>query len=300
MELEAEQLSSLSNPLATVDQLSTSSSQLDGVPADLESSLRFAGAQLTQAAGILLRLPQEIIAQAIVVFHRFYLGSEGGSFRINALKDVSAASLYMTAKISFLPQSTRSVLNVYAYLLSPMSPLRQPSEGTRGKEKPDAESYCLSEGSYQAARATLLQTESIILRAISFITRVTLPHHVALTYLQTLGVLPPSPTEKSSALAARTLAHLNTALFSPQLLYLTHQPPALAVAAIYLAAREVGVKLPSTEWWEVFDVDRETLGFLVVGLGSCEGWIESEKEKWTKTSCPLTLGELEEDIKRRG
>lgn len=83
---EAEQLSSLSNPLATVDQLSTSSSQLDGVPADLESSLRFAGTQLTQAAGILLRLPHEIIAQAIVIFYRFYIGSEGGSFRINAVK----------------------------------------------------------------------------------------------------------------------------------------------------------------------------------------------------------------------
>ena len=79
-------VSSLSNPLATVEQLSTSSSQLDGVPSELESSLRFAGAQLTQAAGILLRLPQEIIAQAIVIFYRFYVGSDGGSFRINALK----------------------------------------------------------------------------------------------------------------------------------------------------------------------------------------------------------------------
>ena len=83
---EDEQLSSLSNSLATIDQLSTSSSQLDAVPADLESSLRFAGAQLTQAAGILLRLPQEIIAQAVVILYRFYLGSEGGSFRINAVK----------------------------------------------------------------------------------------------------------------------------------------------------------------------------------------------------------------------
>jgi len=81
-----EQLHSLANPLATIDQLSTSSSQLDGVPADLESSLRYAGVQLTQAAGILLRLPQEIIAQAIVILYRFYIGSEGGSFRINAVK----------------------------------------------------------------------------------------------------------------------------------------------------------------------------------------------------------------------
>ncbi len=205
----------------------------------------------------------------------------------------------MTAKISFQPQSTRSVSNVYAYLLSPTSPLLQPSNHAPGPEKPDPESYSLSEGSYHSARATLLQTESILLRSISFITHVTLPHHIALTYLQTLGVLPPNPTPESSALATRTLAHLNTALFSPQLLYLTHQPPDLAVAAIYLAAREVGVKLPSVEWWEVFDVDRETLGFLVVGLGSCEGWIRNEKEKWTETACPLTLDELEEEIERR-
>lgn len=79
-------LHTLSNPLVTVVQLSTSSSQLDGVPADLERSLRFAGARLTQAAGILLWLPQEIIARAIVVYYRFYVGAEGGSFRINAVK----------------------------------------------------------------------------------------------------------------------------------------------------------------------------------------------------------------------
>ena len=208
----------------------------------------------------------------------------------------------MTAKISFLPQSTRSILNVYTYLLSPTSPLRQRSgEGgdATGSEKPDPESYYLSEGAYQSARATLLQTESILLRSISFTTRVTLPYHIALTYLQTLGVLPPDPTAKSSALATRTLGHLNTALFSPQLLYLTHQPSALAVAAIYLAAREVGVKLPEVEWWEVFDVDRETLGFLVVGLRSCEGWVRSEKEKWTERGCPLTMDGLDEEIKRR-
>ncbi len=206
----------------------------------------------------------------------------------------------MTAKISFLPQSTRSVLNVYAYLLSPTSPLRQPSEGPTGKEKPDTESYYLSEGSYYSARATLLQTESILLRSISFITQVTLPHHIALNISPNPRCAPLPAPQRSRVPWQPARSHtLNTALFSPQLLYLTHQPPALAVAAIYLAAREVGVKLPSTEWWEVFDVDRETLGFLVVGLGSCEGWSRSEKEKWTEISCPLTLDELEVEIKKR-
>lgn len=246
----------------------------------------------------------------------------------------------MTAKISFLPQSTRSVLNVYAYLLSPTSPLRRrrrrrrhpsadPRTRTAEKEEeeqeeekpPDSESYYLPDSTYHAARSTLLHTESLILRSLSFATHFTPPHAIALTYLQTLGVLlPPSSSSSNNiinddddgpttedkknpggAVAARTLAHLNTALFSPQLLYLTHQPPALAVAAIYLAAREVGVKLPAVAWWEVFDVDRETLGFLVVGLGSCEGWVRGEREAWARRGrgCPLTVEELEGEMKRR-
>lgn len=76
----------LSNALATPAQLSTSSSSLDGIPSDLEASIRYAGALLTQAAGILLRLSQDIIAQAIVTFTRFWIGPEGGSLRIYAAK----------------------------------------------------------------------------------------------------------------------------------------------------------------------------------------------------------------------
>ena len=83
---EVDGLSSLTNPLATVEQLSNSSSSLDGVPPSLESSVRYAGLQITQAAGILLRLPQEIVAQAMGIFTRFYIGSEGGSFRVNSAK----------------------------------------------------------------------------------------------------------------------------------------------------------------------------------------------------------------------
>ena len=125
-----------------------------------------------------------------------------------------------------------------------------------------------------------------------------LPHHLALTYLQTLGVLPSDPTHTSKALAKRTLEHLNTALLSPQILYLTHQPPALAVAAIYVAAKEVEVKLAENEWWEVFDVDREELGFLVVALRSMDGWVKQDIGQWKarKRSCPLTIAELEKEL----
>ena len=211
-------------------------------------------------------------------------------------QDVSAASIYLTAKPSFHPLSPRSILNVFAYLTSPASPLQTPNP----PREPDPETYYLSEGAYQTGKKSLLQTESIILRAISFTTQVVTPHHLALTYLQTLGVLPKPPTEQSQALAHRTVAHLNTALLSPQLLNLTHQPNALAVSAIYLAAREVGVRLSKEEWWEVFDVDREELGFLAVGMLSCEGWIRAERGKWREGGYPLTIVDLEGEIQKGG
>ena len=199
------------------------------------------------------------------------------------------------AKLSALPQTPRSILNVYAYLSSNTSPLQ--TRTSTDLSKPDPESYYLSEGAYISARTRLLQTEAMILRALAFVTKVVTPHHLALTFLQTLGVLPSSPTTKSRALAARTVAHLNTGLFSPQLLYLTHQPVALAVAAIYIAAKEIGVKLPSSEWWEIFDVEREELGFLVLGFGSCGVWMEQERQKWGVERCPLTVEEVELQMK---
>ncbi|KAL8713837.1 MAG: hypothetical protein Q9225_006679 [Loekoesia sp. 1 TL-2023] len=161
------------------------------------------------------------------------------------------------------------------------------------------ESYYLSEGSYHSARAVLLRTETIVLRTLAFDIKIIVPHHLALTYLQTLGVIPTTPSSKSRALAARTLGYLNLALFSPQLLYVTNQPTALAVAAIYLASREAKVKLPSIEWWEIFDVDREDLGFLVVALRSCEAWVKAEGEKWLDRGCPLTVDELAREIQNR-
>ena len=203
----------------------------------------------------------------------------------------------MMAKVSALPQTPRSILNVYAYLCSNNGFLTAtPPNGD--SSVPDPESYFLTEGAYMSSRMTLLQTEAMMLRALSFITKVVTPHHLVLTLLQTLGVLPSSPTSRSRTLAGRTIAHLNTALLSPQLLYLTHQPIALAVAAIYLAARETGVKLPSNEWWEVFDVDREELGFLVVGLRSCEMWVNQEQKRWSSERCPLTVDELKLEMKR--
>lgn len=208
-------------------------------------------------------------------------------------QDVSAAALYLTAKLSFQPASPRSVLNVYTFLVSQVaSPLWFVNPRGAPAQPPAADTYVLSEGGYQSARLVLLRIESVILRTLGFDTHVALPHTIALTYLQTLGAM-------KSAVARRIIEHLNAALLSPQLLYVTHQPNALAVAAIYLATREEGLKLVDGEWWEVFDVDREELGFLVVGMRSTEGFVRTETERWRNKAIPLVVDEVEAEIERR-
>lgn len=158
-----------------------------------------------------------------------------------------------------------------------------------------ATSWHLSEGRFEAQRQALYDIEARILRVLGFQTHVALPHTLCINYLQTLDAFQ-SGAGKTVAKAA--FAHLNSALLSPQLLYLTHQPPALATAAIYLAARETHVKLPETEWWEVFDVDREELGFLVVALRSIESFAQAEKANWGRKCVPLTVEYLRAELER--
>ncbi|KAI9854081.1 MAG: Cyclin-L1 [Vezdaea acicularis] len=282
------------NSLASPDQLTTSSSQLDGVPLELEDSLRYAGARLTQAAGILLRLQQDTIAQAIVLFFRFWVGPDGGNMREHNIKDISLASLYLVAKLSSTPQTPRDILNVYHYLLSAVSPFQTP-KAKAGELSSDVN--FLTDAAYKEQRTALFRAETQFLRALGFHTQVALPYAVAINYLQALDVLDePSGTD----LAARTFAHLNTALLSTQLLYLTHQPSALAVAAIYLAAREKHVKLPRGEWWEIFDVDREELGFLVVAMRSMGAYAAVEEKRWRTRDIPFTAREVENEIEWQG
>jgi len=139
--------------------------------------------------------------------------------------------------------------------------------------------------------------EMIVLSVLGYETHVALPYKLCINYLQALDVF--ANRDDASLVAKRAFAHLNSALFSPQLLYLTHQPPTLATAAIYLAAREVGVKLPDVEWWEVFDTDREELGFLVVAMISMESFVKQEKATWGSRMVPITLDDVEAEIVRR-
>jgi hypothetical protein len=220
--------------------------------------------------------------------------------KLTSSQELSAATIYMTAKISASPRSLRSITNVYAYLISPNSSLSSAAKNA----PPDPESYYLSESSYMTNRNRILHIEGQLLNALGFNTHVALPHPLAITYLQTLDVFSASHNREDSntgkGVAKRAIEYLNTALLSPQMLYLTHQPCALATTAVYLAARDRGVKLPDVEWWEVFDCEREELGFLAVGMRSVEGMVMREMERWGENKGMITRADVRVEMERIG
>ena len=212
------------------------------------------------------------------------------------------------AKLSAYPQSPRNVLNVYAYLLATRRHGQSVDDGKPKDEDArsslaDPESYYLSEGRYLSQRNALMKMEARILHRLGFQLHVALPYALAINYLQALDTS--QDPASGAALSRQTFALLTTALFSPQLLYLTHQPPALATAAIYLAARQLQVSLPLLEWWTVFDVDREELGFLVVAFLSVNAFVLADRRRWSGLTPsassagrlpPLTTDELEREL----
>lgn len=265
-------LSRITNPLVTSKQLL----RYRGTDSSDVTTDYFATCVLSQAAGVLLRLPQEVIATAIILLRRYQVGYVPNASDKQSSRYLSEAAIYLAAKSSFTPLGPRSIVNVYAFLFSKASPLAFINGDAEKLNQPsDPSTYFVSEGDYERERLNILHHESLLLAGIGFDVHVALPYTLALTYLSALSV------SNSERLAARVFEHLNGALTSPQLLYLTHQPNVIATAAIYLAAKEVEVKLiGSVNWWEVFDVDREALGFVVMAMGSLKAFAETEKEKW--------------------
>lgn len=66
-------LDNLSNALVSSEQLSRLQDGQSSYWTEDAQSIRFVQGELTQAAGVLLRLPQEVVANALVVLQRFWI-----------------------------------------------------------------------------------------------------------------------------------------------------------------------------------------------------------------------------------
>jgi cyclin L len=95
-------MSHLSNPLATTKQLCNRISD-NSLPPELQDSIRYYTARFTQAASVLLRLPQAVAAQAVVILFRYWLVGD-------IMKYEFSVSMLVKANQLWNPETTPSTL----------------------------------------------------------------------------------------------------------------------------------------------------------------------------------------------
>ncbi|GBG86238.1 hypothetical protein CBR_g41142 [Chara braunii] len=218
----------------TDEQLANSPSRKNGVDQRTETMLRIYGCELIQEAGILLKLPQAVMATAQVIFQRFYCKK---SFTVYNVKRTAASCVWLAAKLEESQRKIRDVLNVFNRMeqrrenlpLEPLDPLSK---------------------KYEELKLDLIRTERHILKEMGFICHVEHPHKFILYYLNSLGA--------SSELMQQVWNLANDSLRTT--LCVRFKGEVVACGVIYAAARRARVPLPENpQWWLVFNAKKEDI-----------------------------------------
>lgn len=220
--------------------LDRSPSLQDGVPADVERAHRFFGCELIQEAGVLLRLPQVVMATAQTMLHRF--------FYRKSLKDFDAfrvafACLFLATKVEERPKRIKGVLSVFYALYK-----RRKWNQTRPKHQ----LLDLEGVTYSLWRDWMVLVERQILIDLGFSVYNVMehPHKYILYYVKIVG--------GSKELAQKAWGYINDSLRID--LCVRFRSEVIACAAIFLASRFLHVKLPDDpHWYALFDVEKREL-----------------------------------------
>ncbi|KAJ1920870.1 hypothetical protein IWQ60_006910 [Tieghemiomyces parasiticus] len=203
------------------------------------------------------------MATAQVLLQRFYYVSSLKQF---PLRDTMLACLFLASKLEEAPRKIRDVINVFDYLIK------------RKRGQPVTPLEAFSQTFYDFKNG-LTVAELQLLKRLAFNVQVELPYALLVNYLRCLQL------SGHPVVPQRAWNYLNDALRTP--VYVCYQPPTLACAAIYLAARFAGVALPAQPaWWTVFACHE---GDLV----TVAGYVLSLYHTPPPADLPLTLAELE-------
>lgn len=204
-------------------------SRRHGVSAAAEDEYRFFACELLAEAGLLLELPQVVLATGQALVQRFYYRRSITQFDAHI---VAMAALFLAAKVEEVPRRMRDILNVTYHLK-----LRRQGKADRP--------LVLGGSLYTRWKVELIKTERFILKELGFslYNLMEHPHAFILYYVAALN--------GSATLANRAWAFLNDSLRLD--LCVRNRAEAIACAAINLAARTTGEPLPrELPWWEVF------------------------------------------------
>ncbi|KAL2492927.1 Cyclin-L1-1 [Abeliophyllum distichum] len=215
----------------TDEQLQNSPSRRDGIDEAIEITLRIYGCDLIQESGILLKLPQAVMATGQVLFHRFYCKKSFARFNV---KRVAASCVWLASKLEESPRKARQVLIVFHRMEC-------------RRENLPIEHLDTSSKKYVDLKADLIRTERHLLKEMGFICHVEHPHKFISNYLATLGT-PPELRQEAWNLANDSLRTTLCVRFKSEV---------VACGVVYAAARRFQVPLPENPpWWKAFDADK--------------------------------------------
>uniref|UniRef100_A0AAV1UTH8 Cyclin-like domain-containing protein n=1 Tax=Peronospora matthiolae TaxID=2874970 RepID=A0AAV1UTH8_9STRA len=243
--------------------LARSPSLDDGVCPSTERLHRSFGCELIQEAGILLRLPQVVMATAQTLLHRFYYRKSLRQF--DALR-VAMSCLFLAAKVEETPNRVHDVVRVFYATFR----RRKWKRAAVTQQLLDVDSATFSQW-----RSWLLTVERQVLIDVGFsIYNVTEhPHKYVLYYVKVLA--------GSSELAQQAWGYINDSLRRD--ICVRYKAQVTACAAIFLASRFQRVALPEhPPWYSLFDVEKAELYAVSVAIMEL---YKQEKVEWLE---PLT------------
>mmetsp|Transcript_19039 Transcript_19039/g.34427 ORF Transcript_19039/g.34427 Transcript_19039/m.34427 type:complete len:331 (+) Transcript_19039:83-1075(+) len=214
-----------------------------------EARLRAGGAALIQRAGILLRVPQVAVISAATIFQHFYCRANFGDVEAPA---GAAGSLLLACKLEEHHRRLRDVVAVFHRLQ--MRELKN-HDGTPMYAKHPTPVLDHSKQEYADLKLEILRAERHILKELGFAVALLLehPHKFVLPFVNSLF-----GKDLRQDIAQKAWAYLNDAMRTN--LCCTHKPHQLAVASIYLAARQMGIKMPQNPpWWSPLDTEASDL-----------------------------------------
>ncbi|RYQ88398.1 hypothetical protein Ahy_B09g095609 isoform F [Arachis hypogaea] len=215
----------------TDEQLQNSPSRKDGIDEATETTLRIYGCDLIQESGILLRLPQAVMATGQVLFHRFYCKKSFARFNV---KKVAASCVWLASKLEESPRKARQVIIVFHRMEC-------------RRENLPIEHLDLYSKKYVDLKMELSRTERHILKEMGFICHVEHPHKFISNYLATLET-PPELRQEAWNLANDSLRTTLCVRFKSEV---------VACGVVYAAARRFQVPLPENPpWWKAFDAEK--------------------------------------------
>lgn len=223
-------------------------SRADDVSEHREKRLREYGVELIQRAAMLLKLPQPTFVTGAVILQRFYFRRSVAEFD---LRKTAMAALLLGTKIEESQRRLKDVVLVF-YRLDMHDLRRRGDIVFAGRVAPHLD---IKSRIFQEMKQQVMSIERCILTELGFALGLLLehPHKYVLQFVNSLKV----DNERLPQLAWSYLNDSTRTTVACQ-----YQPHAIAVASIYLAAKELRLKLPKfPPWWQVFDVEmNEILG----------------------------------------